>query len=55
MARKESFELDPVSLAFAGREGIKGKVLFPVNGRGEFGGIRDAAPTPGDAASSRPG
>lgn len=42
--RKESFELDPVSLAFGDRQGIKGKMLFPVNGLGEFGGIRDAAP-----------
>lgn len=44
LERKESFELDPVSLAFGDRQGIKGKVLFPVNGLGEFGGIRDAAP-----------
>ena len=44
LARKESFELDPVSLSFGDRQGIKGKVLFPVNGLGEFGGIRDAAP-----------
>ncbi|WP_397536010.1 type II toxin-antitoxin system HipA family toxin [Roseateles sp.] len=42
--RKEAFELDPVSLAFEDRQGIKGKALFPVNGLGEFGGIRDAAP-----------
>lgn len=42
--RKESFELDPVSLAFEDRQSIKGKALFPVNGLGEFGGIRDAAP-----------
>jgi serine/threonine-protein kinase HipA len=42
--RKESFELDPVSLVFGDRQGIKGKLLFPVNGLGEFGGIRDAAP-----------
>lgn len=44
LERKESFELDPVSLAFGDRQGIKGKLLFPVNGLGEFGGIRDAAP-----------
>ncbi|MEX3629636.1 MAG: type II toxin-antitoxin system HipA family toxin [Burkholderia sp.] len=42
--RGESFELDPVSLALGDREAIRGKVLFPVNGLGEFGGIRDAAP-----------
>ena len=44
LGRKESFELDPVSLAFGDRQSIKGQVLFPVNGLGEFGGIRDAAP-----------
>jgi serine/threonine-protein kinase HipA len=44
LGRKESFELDPVSLALGNRQRIKGKVLFPVNGLGEFGGIRDAAP-----------
>jgi len=44
LGRKESFEIDPVSLAFGGRERIKGQVLFPANGLGEFGGIRDAAP-----------
>jgi serine/threonine-protein kinase HipA len=44
LERKESFELDPVSLAFGDRHGIKGKALFPFNGLGEFGGIRDAAP-----------
>jgi len=42
--RKESFELDPVSLALGDRRAIKGKVLFPLNGLGEFGSIRDAAP-----------
>lgn len=42
--RKESFELDPVSLAFGDRQTVQGKMLFPVNGLGEFGGIRDAAP-----------
>lgn len=44
LERKESFELDPVSLAFGDRQGVTGKVLFPVNGLDEFGGIRDAAP-----------
>lgn len=45
LQRKEAFELDPVSLAFpANPEDLKGKVLFPANGLGEFGGIRDAAP-----------
>lgn len=44
LARQQAFELDPVSLAFADREGIKGKVLFPINGLSEFGGLRDAAP-----------
>jgi serine/threonine-protein kinase HipA len=44
LARPQAFELDPVSLAFADREGIKGKVLFPINGLSEFGGLRDAAP-----------
>ncbi|ATF89074.1 type II toxin-antitoxin system HipA family toxin [Burkholderia gladioli] len=44
LRRGESFELDPVSLALGERESIRGKVLFPVNGLGEFGGIRDAAP-----------
>ena len=53
LERKESIELDPVSLAFADRQGIKGKVLFPANGLGEFGGIRDAAPDSGAAGSSR--
>lgn len=44
LGRKESFEIDPVSLAFGDRHEIKGKVLFPVNALNEFGGIRDAAP-----------
>lgn len=44
LGRSESFEIDPVSLAFGNRQSIRGKVLFPVNGQGEFGGIRDAAP-----------
>jgi serine/threonine-protein kinase HipA len=44
LGRKESFEIDPVSLAFGDRERIKGQMIFPVNGLGEFGGIRDAAP-----------
>ena len=44
LGRKESFEIDPVSLAFGDRQSIKGQLLFPFNGLGEFGGIRDAAP-----------
>ena len=44
LGRSESFEIDPVSLAFGDRERIRGQLLFPVNGLGEFGGIRDAAP-----------
>jgi serine/threonine-protein kinase HipA len=44
LERRESFEPDPVSLAFGDRQGIRGKALFPVNGLAEFGGIRDAAP-----------
>lgn len=44
LGRKESFEIDPVSLAFGDRQSIKGQLLFPLNGLGEFGGIRDAAP-----------
>lgn len=41
LGRKESFEVDPVSLSLAQ---AKGMVLYPANGLGEFGGIRDAAP-----------
>ncbi|MGN6668803.1 MAG: type II toxin-antitoxin system HipA family toxin [Trinickia sp.] len=44
VARAESIEVDPVSLGLADREAIRGRALFPVNGLGEFGGIRDAAP-----------
>jgi len=44
LARTESVEVDPVSLSLLDREAIKGQALFPVNGLGEFGGIRDAAP-----------
>ncbi|CAM4016738.1 type II toxin-antitoxin system HipA family toxin [Roseateles saccharophilus] len=44
IGRKESFELDPVSLGLGDRQSIKGKMLFPVDGLREFGGIRDAAP-----------
>lgn len=44
LARAESVEVDPVSLSLRDREAIKGQALFPVNGLGEFGGIRDAAP-----------
>jgi len=44
LARTESVEVDPVSLSLADRDAIKGQEIFPVNGLGEFGGIRDAAP-----------
>jgi serine/threonine-protein kinase HipA len=44
LQRPHAFELDPVSLSLADRDAVRGKVLFPVNGLGEFGGIRDAAP-----------
>lgn len=44
LGRQESFEIDPVGLAFGDRQRIKGQMLFPLNGLGEFGGIRDAAP-----------
>ncbi len=42
--RSASFEIDPVSLSLADKEAVRGQALFPVNGLGEFGGIRDAAP-----------
>ena len=32
------------SLSLADREAVRGQELFPINGLGEFGGIRDAAP-----------
>ena len=44
LARTESVEVDPVSLSLGDRDAIRGQALFPVNGLGEFGGIRDAAP-----------
>lgn len=44
LKRPEAVEVDPVSLSLADREAILGQELFPVNGLGEFGGIRDAAP-----------
>lgn len=36
--------MDPVSLSLADRDSVRGQSLLPVNGLGEFGGIRDAAP-----------
>lgn len=42
--RPTAIEVDPVSLSLASRQALKGQELFPVNGLGEFGGIRDAAP-----------
>lgn len=44
LKRPASFEADPVSLSIADRDAVRGQALFPVNGLGEFGGIRDAAP-----------
>jgi len=44
LARPESVEIDPVSLSLGERDAVRGQALFPVNGLGEFGGIRDAAP-----------
>jgi serine/threonine-protein kinase HipA len=44
LKRPEAVEVDPVSLSLADREAVRGQELFPVNGLGEFGGIRDAAP-----------
>ena len=44
LTRAESVEIDPVSLNLNDRNAIKGQELFPINGLGEFGGIRDAAP-----------
>ncbi|WP_326541145.1 type II toxin-antitoxin system HipA family toxin [Pseudorhodoferax sp.] len=44
LKRPEAIEVDPVSLGLADREAVRGQALFPVNGLGEFGGIRDAAP-----------
>jgi serine/threonine-protein kinase HipA len=42
--RPETVEVDPVSLSLADRDAVRGQQLFPVNGLGEFGGVRDAAP-----------
>jgi serine/threonine-protein kinase HipA len=42
--RPESIDVDPVSLSIADREAVRGQVIYPINGLGEFGGIRDAAP-----------
>lgn len=44
LKRPGAIEVDPVSLSLDDREGVQGQALFPVNGLGEFGGIRDAAP-----------
>jgi len=44
LKRPAAIEVDPVSLGLADRETVRGQVLFPVNGLGEFGGLRDAAP-----------
>lgn len=44
LQRTDAVEVDPVSLSLQNRDAVRGVVLFPVNGLGEFGGIRDAAP-----------
>lgn len=44
LKRTQAVEVDPVSLGLSDRDAIRGQQLFPVNGLGEFGGIRDAAP-----------
>lgn len=44
LKRAASFEVDPVSLSLGDKDAVRGQALFPVNGLGEFGGIRDAAP-----------
>ena len=44
LKRPAAIEVDPVSLVLADRDAVRGQALFPVNGLGEFGGIRDAAP-----------
>lgn len=44
LKRPAAIEVDPVSLGLADRDTVRGQALFPVNGLGEFGGIRDAAP-----------
>ena len=44
LKRPAAIEVDPVSLSLGNRDAVRGQALFPVNGLGEFGGIRDAAP-----------
>ena len=44
LRRPAAIEVDPVSLGLADRDAVRGQAMFPVNGLGEFGGIRDAAP-----------
>lgn len=44
LKRPTAMEVDPVSLGWDEPDVVRGQVLFPVNGLGEFGGIRDAAP-----------
>ncbi|MBV8605383.1 MAG: HipA domain-containing protein [Pelomonas sp.] len=44
LERPDAVEVDPVSLGLADRAAIRAQQLFPINGLGEFGGIRDAAP-----------
>lgn len=44
LKRAQAVEVDPVSLDLGDREAVRGQMLFPINGLGEFGGIRDAAP-----------
>lgn len=44
LKRPTAMEVDPVSLGWDEPDAVRGQVLFPVNGLGEFGGIRDAAP-----------
>lgn len=44
LERTDAIEVDPVSLSLDDRNAVKGRELFPANGLGEFGGIRDAAP-----------
>lgn len=44
LKRPAAIEVDPVSLSLADRDAVRGQALFPVNGLGELGGIRDAAP-----------
>lgn len=44
LKRPQAIDVDPVSLNLKDADSLQGKALFPVNGLGEFGGIRDAAP-----------